>query len=47
MDDGNVDTWLNCTYENYTLVVKKLFNVYLIFNSLNLVAHYNYNAIPK
>ncbi len=25
------------------LIVKKLFNVQVIFNSPNLVAHYNYN----
>ncbi len=47
MDDGNVDTWHNRTYESCTLVVKRLFNVQFIFNNPNLVAHYNYNVIPQ
>jgi hypothetical protein len=44
MDSGNVDTWCNHIYESYMLIVEKLFNVSLIFNIPNLVAHYNYNA---
>ncbi len=44
MDDGNVDTWHNRTYESCMLIVEKLFNVEFIFNNPNLIVHYNYNA---
>ncbi len=38
MGAGNAKTRCNHMYENYTLVVKKLFNVQLVFNNPNLVA---------
>jgi hypothetical protein len=47
MDDGNVDTWHNHTYESCMLIVEKLLNVEFIFDNLNLIAHYNYNATPQ
>ncbi len=47
MHGGNADTWHNCTYENCSLVVEKLFNVQLVFMNPNLVARYNYNATPQ
>ncbi len=45
MDGGNVDTWHNHMYENYMLVVEKLFNVLSIFNRFNLNTCCNYNVI--
>jgi hypothetical protein len=47
MDDENANTLCNHTYESFTLVAKKLFNVYSIFNNCNLVAHYNHNVSLK
>jgi hypothetical protein len=44
MEDGNVDTWHDHMYESYTLIAKKLLNVYLLFTNFNLIACYNYNV---
>jgi hypothetical protein len=47
MDHENVDTWHNHTYENYTLIAKKLFNMESIFNNCKLIARYNRNVTPQ
>jgi hypothetical protein len=45
MDGGNANTWHNQMYESYMLALKKLFNVYFVFNNPNLIAPYKRSNI--
>ncbi len=47
MGGGNMDTWHDHIYVDYTLVATQLLPQWHIYNNFKIVVTCNYNAIPK